>query len=168
MTIINDIVSTIISWLTPYSHIPQSTLLTVCVAFALSLISATVAKLVVNYDMIRSATQEFQHWKSQLDAARKKNDEKEVAKLMRLQQSVMKKQSRASMEQFKVMAVTYVPFLIIWYLLNTVFYGKVVAIAPFPIPIAGTNLPFIVWYLICSLATSLPITRLFGLGITQD
>lgn len=151
--------------LLPYSQIPQATLFTVGIAIALGLASAMAAKLLVDYDMVRNSMREFQQWNKQLQAARKADDKQTLNKLMKKQQAMTKLQARASMEQFKVTAVTFVPFLLLWYLLSAVFGGHVVAVSPFPLPLVGTQLTFISWYFLSSFAVNFPIMRLFGIGM---
>jgi uncharacterized membrane protein (DUF106 family) len=168
LSFIDDIVAWFVRSLTPYIPVPQSTLFTVAVAIALGLTSSTVARLLVDYDMIRSSMREFQAWRKDMDKARKANDNQAIAKLTKKQQAMTKLQARASMEQFKVTAVTFVPFLLLWYLLNAVFGGHVVAKAPFPLPLVGTQLNFISWYFLSSFAVNFPIMRLFGIGTTSD
>jgi uncharacterized membrane protein (DUF106 family) len=149
-------------------RIPSSTLLTIGVAAMMALISSTAAKLLVDYDMVRSTMKEVQAWQKELNAAKKAKDEATVAKLMKKSQGMMKQQSRASMEQMKVTAVTFVPFLIIWYLLNAVLGPHPVAYSPFPLPMMGTTLTFFYWYLLCSFSINLPLMRVFGIGISDS
>jgi uncharacterized membrane protein (DUF106 family) len=87
---------------------------------------------------------------------------------MKKQQAMTKLQARASMEQFKVTGVTFVPFLIIWWILNAVFGHHVVAIAPWPLPIAGTQLNFVSWYFLSSFSVNFPLMRLFGIGMGEN
>jgi uncharacterized membrane protein (DUF106 family) len=149
-------------------RIPSSTLLTIGVAAVMALISSTAAKLLVDYDMVRSTMKEVQAWQKELNAAKKAKDEQTVSKLMKKSQAMMKQQSRASMEQMKVTAVTFVPFLIIWYLLNAVLGPHPVAYSPFPLPLMGTTLTFFYWYLLCSFSVNLPLMRVFGIGISES
>lgn len=167
MSFIDDIVTVVVHALQPYSQIPQATLFTVGIAIALGLASATAAKLLVDYDMVRSSMREFQQWNKELQQARKANDNQTVSKLMKKQQAMTKAQARASMEQFKVTAVTFVPFLLLWYLLSAVFGQHVVAVAPFPLPLAGSQLTFVSWYFLSSFAVNFPIMRLFGIGMSD-
>lgn len=167
MSFIDDIVAWFVHALSPYSHIPQATLFTVGIAIALGLMSATAAKLLVDYDMVRNSMREFQAWNKDLQKARKANDNQTVSKLMKKQQAMTKLQARASMEQFKVTAVTFVPFLLLWYLLSAVFGGSIVAVSPFPLPLAGTQLSFVSWYFLSSFAVNFPIMRLFGIGVSD-
>ena len=167
MSFIDDIVAWFVHALSPYSQIPQATIFTVGIAIALGLMSATAAKLLVDYDMVRNSMREFQAWNKELQKARKANDNKTVAKLVKKQQAMTKLQARASMEQFKVTAVTFVPFLLLWYLLSAVFGGGIVAVSPFPLPLAGTRLSFVSWYFLSSFAVNFPIMRLFGIGVSD-
>jgi uncharacterized membrane protein (DUF106 family) len=130
--------------------------------------SATAAKLLVNYDMVKNSMREFQNWRKEMDKAKKANDNQTLNKLMKKQQAMTKLQARASMENMKVTAVTFVPFLLLWYLLNAVFGDHVVAISPFPLPLAGSQLTFISWYFLSSFAVNFPIMRLFGIGMSDN
>ena len=154
--------------LKPYRQIPQATLFTMGIAIVLGLTSSSAAKLLVDYDMIRKNNREFQAWRKEIDAAKKANDNQTVSKLMKKQQAMTKAQAKASMEQFKVTAVTFVPFLLLWYLLNAVFAGQVVAVSPWPLPLAGVNLNFVSWYFLSSFAVNFPMMRLFGIGMGEN
>jgi uncharacterized membrane protein (DUF106 family) len=167
LSFIDDIVNAVVHVLQPYSQMPQATLFTVGIAVALGLMSATAAKLLVDYDMVRNSMREFQLWNKELQQARKANDNQTVSKLMKKQQTMTKLQAKASMEQFKVTAVTFVPFLLIWYLLSAVFSHNIVAVSPFPLPLAGSQLTFVSWYFLSSFAVNFPIMRLFGIGISD-
>jgi len=167
---LDPITAPVVKWakaaLGPYMLIPEfPPLFTIAVAAALALMSAVAGKLLVDYDMVRSTMREGQQWRKDIEKAKKANNEQELAKLMKKQQAMAKVQARASMEQMKVTAVTFVPFLVIWYLLSAVFQQHIVAVAPFPLPLAGSQLTFFSWYLISSFAVNLPIMRLFGIGM---
>lgn len=155
-------------------QMPSSTLFTIGVATVMALISSTAAKLLVDYDMVRSTMKEVQAWQKELNAAKKAKDEQTVSKLMKKSQAMMKQQSRASMEQMKVTAVTFVPFLIVWYTLNAVLGPHPVAYAPFPLPFLstmtsfGVPLTFFYWYLLCSFSVNLPLMRIFGIGMSES
>lgn len=164
MSIIDDIVAWVVKALSPYIAVPQSTLFTVGIAILLGLMSSTAAKVLVDYDMVRNSMREFTAWRKDMDKARKANDNHTVEKLMKKQQAMTKLQARASMEQFKVTAVTFVPFLLLWYLLSAVFGKHIVAFSPFPLPLVGTELNFVSWYFLSSFAVNFPIMKLFGIG----
>jgi len=176
------ITTPVVAWvkgaLKPYlgypPQLPSTTLFTVGVAIVMSLISSTAAKLLVDYDMVRSTMKEVQAWQRELNNAKKAKDEQTVSKLMKKSQAMMKQQSRASMEQMKVTAVTFVPFLIVWYTLNAVLGHYPVAYSPFPLPFLstmtslGVPLTFFYWYLLCSFSVNLPLMRIFGIGMSEN
>jgi uncharacterized membrane protein (DUF106 family) len=168
LSFIDDIVAWVTLALKPYIAIPQATFFTVGIAMVLGLTSSTAAKLLVDYNMIRNTMKEVQAWRKEMDQAKKANDEQTLSKLMKKSQPMMKLQSRASMEQFKVTAVTFVPFLLLWYLLNAVFGHNIVAISPFALPLVGTQLNFISWYFLSSFAVNFPIMRIFGIGMSEN
>ena len=168
MSFIDDIVVWVTIALRPYSTMPYSTLFTVGVAVLLGLTSSTAAKLLVDYDMVKNTMRDFQAWRKEMDKARKANDTQTLAKLMKKQQVMTKLQARASMEQFKVTAVTFVPFLLLWYLLNAVFSHQIVATSPWPLPFVGTQLNFVSWYFLSSFAVNFPMMRLFGIGMGEN
>lgn len=168
MSFPGDFVTWFAAYLAPYTHIPQSTLFTIGIALALSFISSAVSKLLVDYDTIWRNMSDVHTWQKDVTAARKANDKVALEKLMRKNAVMMKLQSKASLEQFKVTAVTFVPFVILWYLLNSVFGGLVVAVSPFPLPFLGVNLTFVTWYFLSSFAISFPMMRLFRIGMNKD
>jgi uncharacterized membrane protein (DUF106 family) len=167
LNFIDELFAWVAAVIRPYSSIPDSTLLTLGIAVALGLLSSTAAKLLVDYNMVRSTMKEVQAWRKEMDRAKKANDEQTLSKLMKKSQAMMKLQSRASMEQMKVTAVTFVPFLVIWYLVNNALGSHVVAVAPFALPIIGTKLTFFYWYFLSSFAVNFPIMRLFGIGMSE-
>ncbi len=148
-------------------HMPLSTLFTIGVAIVVSLVSATTGKLLVDYEMVRQTMREVQAYQKELNKARKEKNEQELSKLMKKQQAMTKIQAKASMEQMKVTAVTFVPFLLLWYLLSAVLGSALVAQAPFPLPFLGTHLVFWQWYFLCNFALSLPMYRIFGIGMSD-
>lgn len=169
------ITAPVVSWvklaLAPYlgspPHMPSSTLFTIGVAIVISLASATTGKLLVDYEMVRQTMREVQAFQRELNKARKEKNEQELAKLMKKQQAMAKVQARASMEQMKVTAVTFVPFLLLWYLLSAVLGTAIVAQAPFQLPFVGIHLVFWQWYFLCNFAMSLPMYKIFGIGMTD-
>jgi len=179
MSLWDDLVNWVKIALTPYigqpPHTPEATLFTIGLAALLALTSSTAAKLLVDYDMVKTSMREFQAWRKQLDAAKKANDNQTVSKLMKKQQAMTKAQAKASMEQFKVTVVTFVPFLLLWYIMQAVMSvpGGVVYVAysPFPLPLIGGDgmkMVFWQWYFLSSFGINFPMMRLFGIGMGEN
>ncbi len=166
------IVTSVKAALAPYigqpPRVPLSTLFTIGMAVVISLVSATTGKLLVDYEMVRQTMREYQAYQRELNKAKKENDTQTLSKLMKKQQAMAKLQARASMEQMKVTAVTFVPFLLLWYLMSAVLGGALVAQSPFPLPFLGTHLVFWQWYFLCNFAMSLPMYKIFGIGMSDN
>jgi uncharacterized membrane protein (DUF106 family) len=86
----------------------------------------------------------------------------------------MKLQSKMMWDRMKVSFIFLAPFWIIFMILSRSFGSTPVAFTPFTVPflLAGnvdplygaTEIPFFSWYIICSFAVSLPLSRIFGIN----
>ena len=150
--------------LLPYHSIPASTLLTLTIAGALALITTAANRFLVDVKRAAAVTKEVNAWRKEFDKARKSNDKKLLAQLTKKQQGMMKLQSQVAFGRMKVSFIFLVPFWLVWIVLSGSFGQTVVAHSPIEIPFAGANLSFFYWYLICSFAVSLPLSRVFGIN----
>jgi uncharacterized membrane protein (DUF106 family) len=150
--------------LLPYHAIPASTLLTLTIAGALALITTAANRFLVDVKRAAAVTKEVNAWRKEFDKARKSNDKKLLAQLTKKQQGMMKLQSQVAFGRMKVSFIFLVPFWLVWIVLSGSFGQTVVAHSPIEIPFAGANLSFFYWYLICSFAVSLPLSRVFGIN----
>lgn len=169
MSIIDDILNALAAPLRPYDHPWESTVLVLGAAIALSLITMTANRFLVNYKMIANSRREYVAWTNAMRKAKKDGDDKALEKLMRRQGAVMKMYSRSTFEQFKTYPITIVPFLLIYYAVVRAIGSIPVAYAPFTLPFATVTangmfsvLSLFYWYLICSFTLSIPLSRLFG------
>lgn len=170
MGLFDFILIPLITPLRPYNHVPESALIVAAGSLLLSVISMSANRFLVDYKMMANYRKEFSQWSQAVRKARKEGDEKQLEKLMRRQSAVMKMQSRATLEQFKTYPVTLVPFYIIYYALAGAFTG-IISYAPFAFPFASvtmsgeaSQLSLFFWYLVCSLAISVPLARIFGVS----
>jgi uncharacterized membrane protein (DUF106 family) len=150
--------------LLPYHSIPASTLLTLTIAGTLALITTAANRFLVDVKRAAAVTKEVNAWRKEFDKARKSNDKKLLAQLTKKQQGMMKLQSQVAFGRMKVSFIFLVPFWLVWIVLSGSFGQTVVAHSPIEIPFAGANLSFFYWYLICSFAVSLPLSRVFGIN----
>jgi uncharacterized membrane protein (DUF106 family) len=151
---------------------PLSAFIVLGAALLLSLIAMLANRFLVNYKMVASYRREYMNWMNAVRKARKDGDEKQLDKLMKRQSAVMKMSSRATLEQLKTYPITIVPFYLIYavlgYALSSTPYT---AYAPFLFPFAtiigsgvAAGLPLFFWYLVCSFAISVPLSRIFGVS----
>ena len=171
---INSIVEAVHQLLTPYSTMPDSTLLILIVASALSVMTTTAKRLLVDVKKMKKVMVEVNAWKAEFEKAKKSNNEKLIAKATKKQKSVMKLQSRAMWDRMKVSLIFLAPFWITFMLLSRFYETTPVALSPFSFPILLSGSPdsvygsqqllFFSWYLICSFAINLPLSRLAGVN----
>ncbi len=163
MGFIEDITGFFVNPIKGYT-IPESTLIVIGAAVLLSLMTTGANRFLVDYKKVAKNRREFMAWQQAVKKARKEGDEKQLDKLMKRQAAVMKMSSKATLEQMKTTAITFIPLLLVYNVLITAFPAEVaVAFAPFWIPGADTGfLSVIYWYFLASFAISIPLSRLFG------
>ncbi len=178
MGLIEDIVGFFVNPIKHYG-IPESTFIVIGVAFLLSLITTSANRFLVDYKMVTKNRREFMVWQQAVKKARKDGDEKQLDKLMKRQAAVMKMSSRASLEQLKTTAITFIPLLLLYNVLVSAFnFTVAVAYSPIAFPGAAvamvtTRLPgnpafelsvlsVVYWYFLSSFAISIPLSRIFG------
>lgn len=163
MGFIEDIIGIFVNPIKGYT-IPESTLIVIGAAVLLSLMTTGANRFLVDYKKVAKNRREFMAWQQAVKKARKEADEKQLDKLMKRQAAVMKMSSKATLEQMKTTAITFIPLLLVYNVLITAFPAEVaVAFAPFWIPGADTGfLSVIYWYFLASFAISIPLSRLFG------
>ena len=148
-----------------YGERPYSTLFIMGVAFTLSLTTNLANRVLVDVEKMKSVMAEVNAWRKEMDKARKSDDKQLLAKVMKKQKPIMQLQSKAMWDRMKVSFIYLGPFWIIFYILNSFFQDKVVALSPFTFPLLlGYELPYITWYILCSFASSLPLSRLLGVN----
>jgi uncharacterized membrane protein (DUF106 family) len=148
-----------------YGERPYSTLFIMGVALTLSLTTNLANRVLVDVEKMKSVMAEVNAWRKEMDKARKSDDKQLLAKVMKKQKPIMQLQSKAMWDRMKVSFIYLGPFWIIFYILNSFFQHKVVALSPFTIPLLlGYELPYITWYILCSFASSLPLSRLLGVN----
>ena len=165
VTIIDELWNWIMAGLGPYHEIPESTFLILAIALGLSLITNAANRFLVDIEKMKSATKEINAWRKELDKAKKANDEKMIAKLMKKQQAIMKLQSKMTWDRTKVSFLFLAPFWLVWAILSGFFGQAIVAVSPFTFPwLIDEKLPFFSWYILCSFASGLPFSRILGIN----
>ena len=181
MTILDEILGSILAALAPYAEIPSSTFFIFGVAFVLSMVSNLSNRFMVDIKKMKEISIEVKAWQDEFNKARKSGDKQLLAKVNKKQAAIMRLQSKMMMDRMKVTLIFFIPFLLVWNVLSR-FYGTVpgggfTAFSPFhvtwllegPSALAGAiKVSYFTWYLICSFAISLPTSRLLGTYPEQE
>lgn len=151
--------------------IPESTLIITATAVGLGFASNVATRLLVDLKKERRMKAEVAAFEKELkDAVAKKDkDKEEKLKKKKLQMDQMR--LKASTGRFKVVLVTWVPFIIVYYLMANFVGGfsEAVAFSPIPIPFIVQptgSMVLIWWYFLSSLSFATLMTKLLGTSQT--
>ncbi len=184
LAIFDEIIKWLMAALAPYATIPRSTFFVLGVAGILAITVNLANRFLVDVRAMRERSAEYKAWQEEFNKARKSGDKQLLAKVTKKQAAIMRQQSKMFLDQMKVMAVILIPFWLIWNVLSSFYGGSLermfTAYSPFvvrwllegPRLIPEVSLPVKVsygsWYMICSLAISLPVSRLLGTNPQQE
>lgn len=169
-------------WLTGHDAIgpPGSMLFIVVVSLCLSLITATVTKVLIDVKKLRKYTEQIKDWNKKRAEAIKKADKKLFIKVKRKEKYIQRLQREMMGMQFKPMFVFMLPFILVFFLLRAVFEGDIVVHLPFRLDLGIltdpggekeilpgsdrtiTGMHFIGWYIMSSFAFGSLIQKTLG------
>lgn len=115
--------------------IPASTALVVVVAIGLALMSNIVTKILVDVKREKRIHAEVGAFNKELRASVTAKDKNKETKLRKKEKSMRELQLKTSMGRMKVMFITWIPFIGIWYGLSFFLggFGTAVAVMPFEV-----------------------------------
>ena len=150
---------------------PVSTLFVTATSVALGLVTQIVTRKVVDLNKERRMRAEVNAFNKEKREATLAKDKVKLDKLKKREIAMRQEQAKVSMARFKVTGITFVPLILLYYLMATFLggYGVIVAYSPVPIPVitAPTLYPgvfevsLIWWYFLSSFAFSFMLTRIF-------
>jgi len=157
----------------PSIAIPESTLLITMTAIGLSLVTQLVTRRVVNLDAERRMRAEVSAFNKEKRAATLAKDQAKLEKLKKRELSMRQEQARVSSARLKVTAITFVPLLLVYYLMASFLggFGVIVAHSSIPIPYLvgsfsgkGGTMALFWWYMLSSFTFSTLLTKLLHTG----
>ncbi len=173
MQILNDLLQLI-------TTIPGSAIFILLVSIALALMSIWATRKFTDMEKMQADMAEVKEWQERFKKARASMDPVELQEVMDDQGRMMRLQSSMMTDRCKPMCVYYIPFLIIFYILNLLYGNSIVAIIPFNIDkvlpflsgwigsstAAGFGLSYYGYYFLVGLGLGNIIRRPFGLSMT--
>ncbi len=145
---------------------PASTLFILVLSTAISLVTSVANRMVIDLDEYKRWTVESHHLRQELMEAMRSGNQRRISRAQRRQQELLKTQQRITMDRMKLMLFFFIPFILIWQLLNRFLSGVLyIALMPFKVPLLAPKgtLSVSTWYIICSVATNIVISRILGL-----
>jgi len=149
---------------------PFSTVVVTLTSLSLGLVTQLVTRRVVDLNKERRMRAEVSAFNKEKREATLANDKPRLEKLKKRELAVRQEQAKVSTSRLKVTGITFVPLLLVYYLMASFFggYGVIVAYTPIPIPViaAPTLNPGVFevslfwWYFLSSFTFSTMLSRL--------
>lgn len=158
--------------MTAHIPVPESTILVTLTALGLAVLSNIAVRLLVDLSKERRLRREVAAFDKELRAAITKKDKAKEDKLKKLKPQYDKMRLSMSTGRLKATVVTYIPFLIVYYIMADVVVGGIstqVAMSPLPIPyiVSSTGgMALFWWYSLSSFSFSFVLQKLLGTSIT--
>ena len=145
---------------------PASTLFILALSAAISLVTSVANRMVIDLEEYKRWTVESHHLRQELMEAMRSGNQRRISSAQKRQQQLLKTQQKMTMDRMKLMLFFFVPFILIWQVLNKFLSGvEYLALLPFKVPFIAPQgtLSVSTWYIICSVSTNIVISRALGL-----
>jgi len=175
-----DFIQFFVGLLDPVSTLPLSAPFILGVSVSLALISSWATMRYTDVEKLKEDMEAIKQWREKFNAARKTMDPVLLQEVSDEQGRIMRINANMMGARMKPMCIYYIPFVIIFAILNAVYGAQPVAILPFNpqdflpflepmigfnIPSSGFGLYFWPWYLLSSLGLGNLIRRTLGVGM---
>ncbi|MEM1783491.1 MAG: EMC3/TMCO1 family protein [Candidatus Bathyarchaeia archaeon] len=126
---------------------PYITLFTILIALLTSLILTLINRKFIDKRLLAEFQKEYSEWRIKLEQAKKTGDKKLIAKLKKDEIRLNQMKAKVYSQQLKTTFITSILIFAIWWFLLPYLHKP----AAF-IPLLGDkiNVPFFIWYVICS------------------
>ncbi|HYA55977.1 MAG TPA: EMC3/TMCO1 family protein [Nitrososphaerales archaeon] len=149
---------------------PVSTVVVTLTSLGLGFVTQMVTRRVVDLNKERKMRAEVNAFNKEKREATLANDKVKLEKLKKRELQMRQEQAKVSTARLKVTGITFVPLLLVYYLMATFLggYGVIVAFTPIPIPViaaptlmGGTyEVSLFWWYFLSSFTFSTMLSRL--------
>jgi len=180
MDLWSDFIGFFTGILGPVGQPPYSAIFILFVSVGLALITSWATMRFSNVEQMKENMQEISEWRKKLDVARKTMDPMLLQEVQDQQSRIMRLNADMMSSRCKPMCIYYIPFILIFGILNALYAGIPVAILPFNAqkllpfidPMLGINIAgggfglwFWPWYLLSSLGLGNLIRKFLGVGV---
>jgi len=149
---------------------PYSTVVVTLTSLGLGFVTQLVTTRVVDLDKERRMRAEVNAFNKEKREATLANDKVKLEKLKKRELQMRQEQAKVSTARLKVTGITFVPLLVVYYLMATFLggYGVIVAFTPIPIPVIAAPTLFVGtyevslfwWYFLSSFTFSTMLSKL--------
>ena len=165
MSIISSLVSVNIDFL---QQPPWATLAILVITTAINIVMSYANKRSMDLDAYRTTMVESAKARKELMEAMKTGNQRRISKAQNRQNELMKETQKASAGRMKLTMYVFIPFILIWQVLNGFFGRTIIAWMPFNAPFFPEELTIGNWYILCSFTVNIVLSRIMGLTFEID
>jgi uncharacterized membrane protein (DUF106 family) len=147
---------------------PYATIFILVLTLAINMVMSYANKRSMDLDAYRKMMVEGSRARKEVMEAMKSGNQRRITKAQNRQNELMKEQNKASMGRMKLTMYVFIPFILIWQVLNGFFGQTIVAYMPFNAPFFPEELTIGNWYLLCSISVNIVLSRIIGLTFEID
>ncbi len=147
---------------------PWATLFILVLTTAINLVMSYANKRSMDLDAYREMMVEGAKARKEVMEAMKSGNQRRISKAQNRQSELMKEQNKASMGRMKLTLYVFIPFILIWQVLNGFFGETIIAFMPFKAPFFPLELTIGNWYVLCSISVNVILSRIVGLTFEID
>ena len=147
---------------------PWATLFILVLTLGINLVMSYANKRSMDLDAYRNMMIESARARKEVMEAMKSGNQRRISKAQNRQSELMKEQQKASSGRMKLTMYVFIPFILIWQVLNGFFGKTIVAYMPFNAPFFPDELTIGNWYLLCSFSVNIILSRIIGLTFEID
>jgi uncharacterized membrane protein (DUF106 family) len=125
----------------------------------LTLLIFGLNRVVTNRKMLKELKEKMENIRESLTQAQKEGNKENIEKFLN---EMMKTNSEYMRHSFKALIVSTIILVIFLPWLNAKYSGSVVAYLPFSLPLVGSSLTAIYWYILVAFAVGWVVNKLFG------
>ncbi|MHA1636434.1 MAG: EMC3/TMCO1 family protein [Candidatus Thorarchaeota archaeon] len=185
MDIFSDITQGFVDVLSPFSAAPIAAIFILVVSLSMTLMSVWATNKFTDSEKLKADMEEVKEWREKFNEARSTGDPQLLQEVTDSQSRMMSLQGSMMTARCKPMLIYYIPFILIFGLLNALYVPggaqTVVAVLPFnaqnsifafiegfmgvDVPGSGFGLWFFPWYLLCSMGLGNLIRKASGISM---
>lgn len=165
--------------------IPTSTIFILCLSILMAFLTFLINRRLTSkerLEQLKAWQREISAWRSDFNKARRTGDKKLLKKVQKQEKRIKQLQAKAlsqSLQSYKTLPIFMFLFILVWLpLTGRIPLPFLHSVQLFEAPFSGGEvvaylpwfdgampLSFISWYVICSFAAGILISRVFGLGM---
>ncbi len=147
---------------------PWATIFIMLLTATINLVMSYANKRSMDLDAYRKMMIETAKARKEVMEAMKTGNQRRISKAQNRQKLLLEEQNKMSMGRLKLTMYVFIPFILIWQVLNSFFGQTIIAFMPFRAPFFPEEMTIGNWYILCSISINIVLSRIVGLTFEID